>query len=215
MKIILMAVVMLGLAGGAYAADFSELGDLKAAGLKALAAAEGIAVPEVNNRYMEPVEPATPMEQLSASSGGNSKIYYAPVIIGQAVDNSGGDAKSQNPSRARLRQFMCSGIEGSRFMVSGELDSSNYGIRNAAYSTYSPGASAGLFHLEPDYSYRPSGDNIGTLRFFFPTNPGVAGMILPGSAFSGNDKFQAQFLSRNYATEAFRALPMNCWVRPY
>ncbi|KKW19472.1 MAG: hypothetical protein UY62_C0075G0006, partial [Parcubacteria group bacterium GW2011_GWF2_50_9] len=52
MKRILIAAVMLGLAGGAYAADFGDLGGVKAAGLKALAAAEGIVVPEVNKGYV-------------------------------------------------------------------------------------------------------------------------------------------------------------------
>ena len=107
------------------------------------------------------------MKQLGAATGGDSKISRAPAVIAQTVEDSGGETKSQDPSRARLRQFMCSGTEGSRFMASGELDPSKYIIRNAAYSTYSPGASVGLFHLMPDYSYRPSGDNIGTIRFFF------------------------------------------------
>lgn len=69
MKRILIAAVVMGLAGGAYAADFSELGGVKAAGLKALAAAEGIAVPEVNKGYVEPVEPATPIEYVAIPGG--------------------------------------------------------------------------------------------------------------------------------------------------
>lgn len=56
---------MLGLAGGAYAADFSDLGGVKAAGLKALAAAEGLAIPAVNKGYVEPVESATPTESVA------------------------------------------------------------------------------------------------------------------------------------------------------
>ena len=36
MKRLLIAAVMLGLGGGAYAADFGDLGGMKAAGLKAL-----------------------------------------------------------------------------------------------------------------------------------------------------------------------------------
>lgn len=60
---------LLGLAGGAYAADFDDLGGVKAAGLKALAAAEGFAVPEVNKGYMEPVEPSTTVEWVSISGG--------------------------------------------------------------------------------------------------------------------------------------------------
>jgi iron(II)-dependent oxidoreductase len=73
MKRILIAAVVMGLAGGAYAADLSELGGVKAAGLKALAAAEGIAVPEVNKGYVEepatPVEPATPIEYVAIPGG--------------------------------------------------------------------------------------------------------------------------------------------------
>lgn len=69
MKGILIAAVLLGLGGGAYAADFGDLGGAKAAGLKALAAAEGIAVPEVNKGHVAPVEPATPIEYVAIPGG--------------------------------------------------------------------------------------------------------------------------------------------------
>lgn len=69
MKRILIAAVLMGLAGGSYAADFNDLGGVKAAGLKALAAAEGIAVPELNKGYVEPMEPATPIEYVSIPGG--------------------------------------------------------------------------------------------------------------------------------------------------
>ena len=69
MKKILIAAVMMGIAGGASAADFNDLAGVRSAGLKALAAAEGIAVPAVNKGYVEPVEPATPIEYASIPGG--------------------------------------------------------------------------------------------------------------------------------------------------
>jgi len=68
MKKVLMSVVMMGLTGGAYAADFSDLA-VKAADLKALVAADGITVPAISKGYVEPVEPATPIEWVSISGG--------------------------------------------------------------------------------------------------------------------------------------------------
>ena len=74
MKRILIAAVMLGLAGGAYAADFGDLGGVKAAGLKALAAAEGIVVPEVNKGYVAGNDavvgtPSKPVEYITINGG--------------------------------------------------------------------------------------------------------------------------------------------------
>ena len=71
MKKVLMSVVMMGLTGGAYAADFSDLAVI-AADLKALVAADGITVPAISKGYVEPVEPvepATPIEWVSISGG--------------------------------------------------------------------------------------------------------------------------------------------------
>lgn len=68
MKKVLMMAVMMGLGGGAYAADFSDLA-VKAAGLEVLATAEGIAVPEANKGYVQPAEPATPIEYVTISGG--------------------------------------------------------------------------------------------------------------------------------------------------
>ena len=67
MKGLLMFVVM-GLSGGAYAAEFSELA-LKAADLEALIAADGITVPAISKGYVEPVEPATPIAWISIPGG--------------------------------------------------------------------------------------------------------------------------------------------------
>ena len=57
MKRILIAAVLMGITGGAYAADFSDLAGVKSAGLKALAAAEGAAVPAVNKGYVAGNDP--------------------------------------------------------------------------------------------------------------------------------------------------------------
>lgn len=75
MKRILIAAVMLGLGGGAYAADFGDLGGLRAARIKALAAAEGIVVPEASKGYVEPTEPATPIEY-----GPETRSSYDPGL---------------------------------------------------------------------------------------------------------------------------------------
>lgn len=51
MKRVLLAAVMTGFAGGAaYGADFGDLGGVRADGMKALAAEEGLAVPDVDSR---------------------------------------------------------------------------------------------------------------------------------------------------------------------
>ena len=68
MKKFLMSVFVMGLTGGAYAADFSDLA-VKAADLKALVVADGITVPAISKGYVEPVEPATPIEWVTISGG--------------------------------------------------------------------------------------------------------------------------------------------------
>lgn len=69
MKKVLIAAVLMGLAGGAYAADFGDLGGASAAGLKALAAAEGFAVPDVDKGYVDPAEFAVPIEWVAIPGG--------------------------------------------------------------------------------------------------------------------------------------------------
>jgi len=68
MKIIFAAAVLIGVSGGAYAADFDTLA-VKATGLKALAATEGVSVPAISKGCMKPVEPATQVERGSISDG--------------------------------------------------------------------------------------------------------------------------------------------------
>jgi len=68
MKKVLTTVVMMGMAAGAYAADFSDLA-VKATDLKALVVADGIPVPAISKGYVEPVAPATPIEWVSISGG--------------------------------------------------------------------------------------------------------------------------------------------------
>ena len=74
MKRILIAAVMMGMTGGAYAADFNDLAGVRSAGLKALAAAEGIAVPAVNKGYVAGndaavVTPSKPVEYITINGG--------------------------------------------------------------------------------------------------------------------------------------------------
>ena len=85
MKRILIAAVMMGMTGGAYAADFNDLAGVRSAGLKALAAAEGIAVPAVNKGYVEPVEPATPIEYASIPGG---KFTMGTTSIEQGFEDA-------------------------------------------------------------------------------------------------------------------------------
>ena len=68
MKKFLMSVFVMGLTGGAYAADFSDLA-VKAADLKALVVADGITVPAINKGYVEPAAPSKPIEWVTISGG--------------------------------------------------------------------------------------------------------------------------------------------------
>jgi len=68
MKKVLIAVVILGMSGGAYAADFEKLA-VKAGGLKALASAEGVAVPDVPKGDMRSAEAGTPVKFITINGG--------------------------------------------------------------------------------------------------------------------------------------------------
>jgi len=68
MKKFLAFVIAMWMAGGAYAAEFSDLA-VKAADLKALAVADSNAVPAVSKGYVEPMESATQIEWVSISGG--------------------------------------------------------------------------------------------------------------------------------------------------
>lgn len=84
MKKFLMTVVMMGMAGGAYAAEFSDLA-VKAADIKALVATEGISVPAISKGYVEPVAPATPIEWVSISGG---KFTMGTTSIEQGFEDA-------------------------------------------------------------------------------------------------------------------------------
>jgi formylglycine-generating enzyme required for sulfatase activity len=76
MKKVLMSVVMMGMAGVTYAAEFGDLA-VKAADLKALAG--------ISKGYVEPVEPATPIEWVSISGG---KFTMGTTSIEQGVEDT-------------------------------------------------------------------------------------------------------------------------------
>jgi formylglycine-generating enzyme required for sulfatase activity len=78
MKKVLMSIVMMGMAAGAYAAEFGDLA-VKATDLKAMAG--------ISKGYVEPVEPATPIEWVSIIGG---KFTMGTTSIEQGFE----DAKS-------------------------------------------------------------------------------------------------------------------------
>ena len=82
MKKVLMLAVMMGMGGGAYAADFSDLAGVKAADLEAVFAAEGVAVPAISKGY---VEPATPIEYVTIPGG---KFTMGTTSVGQGFENA-------------------------------------------------------------------------------------------------------------------------------
>ena len=74
MKKVLMTVVMLGMSGGMYAAEFSELAGVKAADLKASAASGSFAVPSVSKGYVAGNDPSAgvptkPVEWVAINGG--------------------------------------------------------------------------------------------------------------------------------------------------
>jgi len=70
MKKVFITGAMLGMIGGAYAADFYDLA-VKTGGLEALAAADAVAVPKVSKDYVEGNEPSPikPVEWVTISGG--------------------------------------------------------------------------------------------------------------------------------------------------
>lgn len=80
------AIVTLLMPGAVRAVDFSELGGLGAAGLKALAAAENIDVAEVSKGYGKPVEPAIPIEWVAIPGGKFTMGARTPEV---SFDNAG------------------------------------------------------------------------------------------------------------------------------
>jgi len=85
MKKVLMSVVIMGMATGAYAVEFRDLSSVKAADIKALAATEGAGAPAVFKGSVEPVDPATQIEWVSISGG---KFTMGTTSIEQGFEDA-------------------------------------------------------------------------------------------------------------------------------